>query len=239
MPYWTSSTLPYSWKPSAQNSSPVALTSSVSATTSPLRAKSASLPGWGKNEMSGGLPPSTWVLMFASQSASPVYSMSRLTVSPHAWSVSLMDAIDGSSRSGPVSVTLSPPKSSSPLGASVSSPPDSLPESLSSSLPQDAATSDRAIGTAASLYQRLFMWVLPLIVEFSPNGFDTVNAYRPGRQRQGQTSRSSVATHPTGPPEPGGRRTRRPPGAVPSPAVPPSVDPGRRVRAPPRGGRTA
>src|SRR6056297_2893394 len=185
MPYWTSSTLPYSWKPSAQNSSTVALTSSVSGTMKPSRAKSASLPGWGKNEMSGGLPPSTWVLMLASQSASPVYSMLMPTVSPHAPSVSLMDAMDGSSRSGPVMVTVAPPKSSvaspspspspSPsAGASVVS--ESLPVPSSSSSPQAAATSDKATGTAASLSQRFFMGPPPLMFVL-PKGVGNVNAY--------------------------------------------------------------
>ena len=136
----------------------------------PSRAKSASLPGCGKNEMSGGLPPSTWVLMLASQSASPVYSMLMPTVSPHAPRVSLMEAIDGSSRSGPVRVTVAPPKSSgvpaspspspSPsAGASVVS--ESLSEPSSSSLPQAAATSDKATGTAASFSQRFLIGSSP------------------------------------------------------------------------------
>ncbi len=100
-----------------------------------------------------------------------------------------MAAIDGSSRSGPVSVTVAPPKSSVPPSAAVPSVgvESALLESLSSSLPQAAATSDKAIGTAASLSQRLFMWVLPLWWML-PNDFGNVNAYR----RDGSTSRTNV-----------------------------------------------
>jgi hypothetical protein len=150
----------------------------------PALAKSASLPGCGKNEMSGGLPPSTCVLMFASQSASPVYSTLRLTVSAHALSVSLIEAIDGSSRSGPVSVTVAPPKSCSPPPEASPSPVvpsvavvSELLEPLSSSLPQAAATSDRVIGTAASLSQRLFIGSSPSDW-WLPRCYGDVNAYR-------------------------------------------------------------
>ena len=50
----------------------VAVVSSGSARTRPSRAKSASLPGWGKIEMSGGLPAASCTLISASQSAEPV-----------------------------------------------------------------------------------------------------------------------------------------------------------------------
>jgi hypothetical protein len=110
----------------------------------PALAKSASLPGCGKNEMSGGLPPSTCVLMFASQSASPVYSTLRLTVSAHALSVSLIEAIDGSSRSGPVSVTVAPPKSCSP-------PPEASPSPV---VPSVAVVSE-LLEPLSSCYRRL------------------------------------------------------------------------------------
>ena len=61
--------------------------------------------------MFGGLPASTWVLMLASQSASPVNVMSMLLASPNASSAALMAITDGSSRSEPVIVTSAPSKS--------------------------------------------------------------------------------------------------------------------------------
>ena len=44
--------------------------------------------------MFGGLPPSTWVLMFASQSASPVKVISMLLASPNSASAVLIAITD-------------------------------------------------------------------------------------------------------------------------------------------------
>src|SRR6478609_2860355 len=87
-PYCVPSTLENARKLSSQFSATADLTSSGSASRSPSWANWASLPGWGKAPMSGGLPPSTCVLICCSKSRRPTYVILIPFASPNLVSAS-------------------------------------------------------------------------------------------------------------------------------------------------------
>ena len=162
-PTWVPSTLPNTVHASDQLSAVAVAATSAKATTSPARANSASLPGCGKIEMSGGLPPATCTLMFASQLASPRYTTSTPLSAPQAPRTSWIEPASDSSRSGPVmmiassDVSGSSPPSGTVAGAAVSPvssviSPDgwSVTSSESSPAPPVASSAVSAGGSAVS-----------------------------------------------------------------------------------------